>query len=353
MRDHPNNRICETASVRHSGTNVGGKVSAFSGLLESRCRVLRLACLALLLFVMCGLCGCSQSVDRTPGVVENFPLFYYAVNKNATSMFRVEYEFRSNSTDGHIAELLQKLAESDAEENRYPVIPDKIHVEKWDISEEGELSIFFTGEYGELSYAREAVLKAGLVLTMTQIDTVCSVSFIVNGEPLMQRQEPVGPMTATMFANHIGEPTDVIEVRLYFVNSGNYGLAPISRLVFPDDYEMPEQYLLEYLISGPTASEVTSIEPVDQKPVAAIPAKTKILSISTKKSTCYVDFSSDFLESERTIPPMLILHSVADTLLHNFDYIDAVVITVEGKTLTTYRGEEVPAIFRSADVLAQ
>ena len=50
---------------------------------------------------------------------------------------------------------------------------------------------------------------------------------------------------------------------------------------------------------------------------------------------------------------MLILHSVADTLLHNFDYIDAVVITVEGKTLTTYRGEEVPAIFRSADVLAQ
>ena len=352
MRYLQDSRISESVSERQACMDNQDCACAVSVQSRFISRVLRPVCVTILLIVLCGLCGCSQSAEQTPGVDEKYSLFFYAVNEDATSMFRVEYQYDSDSTNGHIAELLQRLAETIAEE-RYSVIPEKIRIEKWNLSEEGDLSISFTGDYGELSSAREAILRAGVVLTMTQVEAVNSVSFIINGEPLMQRQEPVGPMTATMFANRIGEPTDVIEVKLYFVNSGNYGLAPINRLVFPNDYEMPEQYLLEYLISGPTASEVTSIEPVDQKPVAAIPAKTKILNISTKKSTCYVDFSSDFLESERTIKPLLILHSVADTLLHNFDYIDGVVITVEGKTLTTYRGEEVPAIFREADILVQ
>ena len=353
MRNLQDNRIPEGAEGQPACMRDSDSACAVSVSVWFRCFSLRCAVLTVLLIALCGLCGCAQSVEQTPGIDENYPLFYYAVDEDADSMFRVEYEYLTDSTDAHIAELLQKLTGTNAEENRYPVVPDRIRIEKWEVSDEGELSIYFNGEYGELSAAREAVLKAGVVLTMTQVETVSSVSFIINGEPLMQRQEPAGPMTATMFANRIGEPTDVIEVKLYFVNSGNYGLAPISRLVFPDDYEMPEKYLLEYLISGPTASEVTSIEPVDQKPVDAIPSKTKILHISTKKTTCYVDFSSDFLESEHSISPMLILHSVADTLIRNFDYIDGVVITVEGKTLTTYRGEEVPAIFRTADLLVQ
>ena len=316
-------------------------------------RIRRCVLLIVILLVTGCLCGCAEDLERTPGIDGEYPLFFYAVNEDATSMFRVEYEFRTITANGHIEELLQLLAESKPEEKRYAVIPDSVSVDGWSVSDEGELTVRFNGEYSKLSYAREAVVRAGVVLTMTQVENVRSVSFEINGEPLLQRQEPVGPMTATMFANRIGEPTDVIEVKLYFVNSGNYGLAPISRLVFPDDYEMPEQYLLEYLISGPTASEVTAIQPVDQKPVAAIPAKTRILHLTTKKSTCYVDFSSDFLESERTIAPMLILHSVADSLIRNFDYIDGVVITVEGKTLTTYRGEDVPAIFRTADLLIQ
>ena len=297
--------------------------------------------------------GCTQTTTPTPSADERYPVFYYALNSDATSMFRVEYACQSSSTEAKIAELVQLLMVNDKDNERYSVVPKNLRIEDWSLDADGNLTVSFNGEYSQMNAAREAVLRAGVVLTLTVVPDVKSVTFKVNGEPLTQHQEPVGPMTATMFANRIGEPTQVLNVKLYFVNSAKNGLVMVNRMVFPDDYEPMERYIVEYMIAGPTESEISSIKKNDPKPMAAIPSKTRINKVITKNTTCYVDLSSEFQNSDKTIPPKFILHSLADTLIRNIEYIDGVVFTVDGKKLSTYRGEEVPSVYRSADMLIQ
>lgn len=307
-----------------------------------------------LLFVILTLLlsGCTQATAPTPGEDESYPVYCYALNEDATNMYKVEYRFQSLTTDAKIAELLQQLNETDEDKDRYAVIPKSLRVEEWVLSDAGELNISFNGEYKELSAVREAVLRTGVVLTLTQLMDVRSVSFTVNGEPLKNRQdEPVGPMTAAMYANRIGEPTEVIDVKLCFVNGSKTNLTTVNRRVFPDDYEPMEKYLIEFLIGGPTDEEVDSYDKSEQKPIAAIPKDTRILHVITKNSICYVDFSSEFMNCDKSISPIALLHSVADTLIRNSSAVDTVVITVEGKTLSTYRNIDVPTIFRTSDLL--
>ena len=297
------------------------------------------------------LAGCTRTAPKTPGTDGVYPVYYCVVNKNATAMTRVEYTYQSASKEARIAELLQKLTEDNSDAGQYAVVPGSIRIEDWTLSEEGELNLSFNGEYYALSSVREAVLRAGVVLTLTQLENVRSVSFTVNGEPLVQHDQPVGPMVAAMFANHIGEPTEVKNVTLCFLSGAKNGLVAVDRLVFPDDYKPMEEYLLEFLIAGPTEKEISAEKQTELQPLSGIPSGTKILHLVTKKSTCYVDLSKEFMDSDKSIAPVYILHSIADTLIRNFDYIDGVVISVEGKVLSTYRDTEVPSIFRTADLL--
>ena len=307
--------------------------------------------LPLLLVVVCSLCGCTNT-NKSPVAEERYPIYYCVLNSKGTTMSRVEYEFRSRTQEARIAELFQRLTETDEENSRYAIIPESIRVEDWKLTEEGELKISFNGEYAALSDAREAVLRAGVVLTMTQLESVYSVSFIVNGEELTKNDEPVGPMHMTDYANFIGDPTNVIEVTLCFVNSGKNGLALVNRLVYPDDYKPLEEYVVEFLVAGPLTSEIAAVNKADQKPIATIPEGTRILHLITKNSVCYVDLSAEFEDnSDKTIPGPYILHSIADTLIRNFDYIESVVITINGSLMRTYRGVEVPEVFKRADMI--
>lgn len=310
-----------------------------------------IALVLLALFAML-LCGCTEATAPTPGEDNTYPVYCYALNSDATDIFRIEYKFQSLTTDARIAELLQQLNETDEDKGRYAVIPRSLRVEEWILSDDGELNICFNGEYRELSPVREAVLRTGVVLTMTQLLDVRSVSFTVNGEPLKNRQdEPVGPMTAAMYASRIGEPTEVIDVKLYFVNGSKNNLTVVNRRVYPDDYEPMEKYLIEFLIGGPTDDEVSSFKQSDQKPIAAIPKDTRILNVITRNNICYVDLSSEFMDADKSIAPLALLHSVADTLIRSSSAIESVVITVDGKTLSTYRNTEVPSIFKASDML--
>lgn len=310
------------------------------------------AVVAALLAMCVILGGCTKTEPEKPTVNTDFQVFCYAINSDATSMYKVEYRFQSASTSARIAELLQELAVTDEDNNRYSVIPGSVRVEDWYLTEEGVLDVSFNGEYSQISSIREALLRTGVVLTLTQLSDVRGVTFTINGAPLLNRQdEPVGIMTASMFANNVGDPTEVIEVKLCFVNSTKNGLTTINRLVFPDDYEPLEQYLVQYLIAGPTEEEVADAKQSASKPIKAIPLGTRILHVLTKNNVCYVDLSSEFMDSDRSIAPLVLMHSVADTLIRNCDYIDSVVITVDGKILSTYRNTEVPSIFKTADLL--
>lgn len=307
--------------------------------------------LLLIVVMLTSLCGCTN-INKSPVAEERYPIYYCVLNSKGTTMSRVEYEFCSMTQEARIAELFQCLTETDEQNSRYAIIPESIRVEDWKLTEEGELKISFNGDYATLSNTREAILRAGVVLTMAQLDSVYCVSFVINGEELMKNDEPVGPMYMTDYANFIGDPTDVIQVTLCFANAGKNGMSIVTRLVYPDDYKPLEEYLIEFLVGGPLTSEIAEEKKADQKPISTIPEGTRILHLITKNSVCYVDLSSEFEDnSDKTIPAQYILHSIADTLIRNFDYIESVVITIDCSLMRTYRGTEVPNVFKRADMI--
>ena len=69
-----------------------------------------IALVLLALFAML-LCGCTEATGPTPGEDNTYPVYCYALNSDATDIFRIEYKFQSLTTDARIAELLHTFHE--------------------------------------------------------------------------------------------------------------------------------------------------------------------------------------------------------------------------------------------------
>ena len=306
--------------------------------------VVLLLCLLLSAMLLCG-CEEEYGVEDNP---EETGSFYYAFDVAAKKLVRRSTEFTGANASERIDELLsmmvakRELSEDKTEISANRLYPSDIVMVGWDISPEGDLTVTLEGEYSELSRTREALLRAGLVLTMCQLPEVGRVRIRIGEETLVVNQKEIGFMQPSDFVRDIGAPGDIVTIKLCFVNDAKKDLVTIDRIFYPDDYKPREQYCLETLFSGPLDSENNDLKK-GGKAINAIPEGTKIIDVTTKGGICYVNLSKEFQTNDKTVAGHLVLHSVADTLILSFDYIDKVVISVEGKHLRSYRGEDVPS----------
>ena len=88
-----------------------------------------------------------------------------------------------------------------------------------------------------------------------------------------------------------------------------------------------EKLVVESLIRGPVSADTD---------YPTLPAGTKILSISTKDGTCYVNLNEGFQEQGYNVTEAVTIYSIVDSLTE-LDTINTVQIAVNGKTDITYR----------------
>lgn len=300
-------------------------------------RFLAIALSALLLFSFTS-CG-NNAMDLGSSL--------YYVRSDKAGIAPVEYNFSSNDTEGMIKEALKALAEDNTDINMMNTIPAGVDIRHWELND-GNLSLYFVGDYESLDVYTEILVRAAIVKSLTQIKGVDAVSFYVNDSPLTDSNgDSIGQMTADTFIEDFGQETDSLlstELTLYFASANGLSTVAETREVYYSRNVSKERLVIEQLIKGPESNELLS----------AIPSGTKLNSITVSEDgVCIVNFDATIETTITGITENVTVYSIVNSLTE-LDNIKSVKILVNGETphISNVDADLSSSISRNEEIIA-
>ena len=276
-----------------------------------------------------GLLLCTACGDRREAQDGASYKIYY-VNNEETKI--VEREYVSGTTDSELlfAEFLEQLAHI-SEKMEYETLLDKEISVVGHTLDSGLLTLDFDGSYHNLRGTREILVRASIVRTMTQLPGVERIAFTVMGEQLMDASgAAVGVMAADTFIENAGNEINAyekVDLKLYFGKEAGDSLVGENRrnVVYNSNISL-EKLVVEKLVQGPmTQGAYPTINPT-----------TKIVSVTVKDGTCYVNLSNEFLSQPYNVASDVTIYSITNSLVE-LSNVNRVQISVNGETNISYR----------------
>ena len=285
-------------------------------------------CLLAAGFILCT--GCQKNSD------EDYKGYYiFGLDANETKVAYEKYTPVSKNTEELVEEFLNKMSDKPEDVYMKKAMPDDVTIDNYVISEEGSLSIYFNSSYGNYTGVPEILRRAAIVKTLCQVPGVEDVQFYVAGQPLTtSNMEAVGIMTASQFIDNTGGETSYKQnatLNMYFSDYKGTALVEVPVEITYDATIPLEQLAIEQLMKGPY-----SIEGINKKSVLpTIPAGTRLNNVTVKENTCYVDFSSDFLNKRKSVTSDVAIYSVVNTLVE-LPAINKVQFSIDGGQVLEY-----------------
>jgi len=285
-------------------------------------------CLLAAGFILCT--GCQKNSD------EDYKGYYiFGLDANETKVAYEKYTPVSKDTEELVEEFLNKMSDKPEDVYMKKAVPDDVTIDNYVISEEGSLSIYFNSSYGNYTGVPEILRRAAIVKTLCQVPGVEDVQFYVAGQPLTtSNMEAVGIMTASQFIDNTGGETSYKQnatLNMYFSDYKGTALVEVPVEITYDATIPLEQLAIEQLMKGPY-----SIEGINKKSVLpTIPAGTRLNNVTIKENTCYVDFSSDFLNKRKSVTSDVAIYSVVNTLVE-LPAINKVQFSIDGGQVLEY-----------------
>lgn len=275
--------------------------------------------------------GCSRE-KKTDGTIFQV----YVVNTEETKIFSRVYETTSEDPDTWILELIGELQKNPEKLEYKAPLSGNFQLISHTL-EGGQLILNFDEKYKELSVTTEVLIRAAVVRTMTQIPGVDLVSFQIRQTPLTDSSgNVVGIMSADQFIDNTESEINSREqakLRLYFADEEGTGLVEIIRTLEYSSNVALEKLVVEELIRGPEVQ-------VRNKAFPTIPSDTRILGVTIKDGTCYVNLSSQFLNKLKGVTPEVTIYSIVNSLIE-LSNVNRVQIAVDGDSSLTFM-EKIP-----------
>lgn len=291
---------------------------------KKRTRVLAWICLGLWSILLAA--GCGRTREQTA----DGAISVYYINKAETKVTPVSCTLEGEGQTAQVEEAIEALRQNPVELSlRTPV--NGYEILDWELVDT-QLILNVNEDYKRLSSTTEILIRAALVRTLTQISGIDHVALTVNGEALTDSLgATVGSMTADMFIDNAGNEINAYEkvrLKLYFANETG------DRLV---EYTMPwvynsnismEKLVVERLVAGPVGEDA-GVYPV-------INPATKVLSVTVKDGTCYVNFDDNFMTQMYNVSADVVIYSIVNSLVE-LTNVNKVQISVNGETDLVYR----------------
>lgn len=292
---------------------------------RKRKKILQILCLVLCLQLLAA-CGEQEQVDRSR--VYNI----YALNKNETKVLSNEYVVESTEQDALIEELLNQLMTTPEKlEYKAPLSGD-FKLLGYSVKE-GQLILDFDERYKEQPVTTEILVRAAVVRTMTQVEGINYVSFQIRSNPLTDTAgNVIGIMSADMFIDNAENEINTrerVKLRLYFANKEGDRLIETNRTLEYSTNVSIEKLVVEQLIGGPS-------DRVKDKVFPTINPETKIIGVTVKDGTCYVNLSENFLTQIYNVTSEVTIYSIANSLVE-LPNVNRVQIAVNGKSDVMFR----------------
>ncbi|MDR0949882.1 MAG: GerMN domain-containing protein [Lachnospiraceae bacterium] len=174
--------------------------------------------------------------------------------------------------------------------------------------EDGKILLNMDAAYLDLTPTTEILIRAALVLTLTQDPDINFVGITVEGNTLFDNlNNVVGWMNADQFINNSGsEINNYIEetITLYFTNESGDQLISTHRTKRYSSNISMEKLVVEELIKGPGKEGVyPTINPA-----------TQIISVTVKDGICYVNLDDNFLTRTNNVREEITIYSIVNSL---------------------------------------
>lgn len=300
-------------------------------------RFKRIMAMLLCISMMTVLWACDSSEKRIP---EDANYVYY-INKSNTKIIPKEYEITATEDYAKIQELLTQLKSNTEDVEVTKAIPDGVSLERFMFGD-GVLTLSFGGEYNAMKKEQEVLTRAAVVLTMSQLECVEYVSFLVGGQPLTDSKgEAVGNMQASDFADNLNSNREAYNTDTFTIYFANQEGKQLVKYEFEAQYGSnisKEQIILNKLIEGPAEEEGYC---------RTISNNVELVHVVTMNNVCYVTFGENFLSEPTNVSDSLVIYSIVNSL-SEIPYIHKVQISVNGKADAVYHGKNIScrAIFQ-------
>lgn len=257
--------------------------------------------------------------------------YVYYVNTDRTALEKQAHEWKGSTPEEVIWDILDAMMEPPDSMEYVSAIPKGVKVETLLLSG-GKLDLYFNKAYLDMEKSDEVLCRSALVQTLVQAAGVDVVSILVEGTPLLDKKGiPVGYMQESDFVKNIGAALNSYQIatlNLYFSNAAGNGLVSEKVSVRYNSNMSIEKLIVDQLLKGPGKAGARD----------TLPPETKLLSISVKNGTCYVNFDSGFLSGEPNIEPRILIYSLVNSIAEG-GAVNQVQISVNGKTDIVYQGE--------------
>ena len=288
----------------------------------SRKRCYTIVCILLCLSL---LAGCRKGKEPEEG--ESFICY---VNTEDTALVKEKYEMKGETAEEKVQNLLNAMQKEPDSIEYKSVFPEKLKIQDWTLSDK-KLEIHFNSTYEKLSAAKEVLLKAAVVQTLSQLSEVEYVCFFIENSPLTDNLgKEVGYMRAEDFVQNTGSllySYQVGELKLYFANEQGNAMITENISVRYNSNTSIEKLIVEQLLKGPSKE---GLYPV-------IPPETKVLGVSVKDNVCYVNLDEGFLNNTYTIDPKITIYAIVNSIVDG-GASSQVQILVNGESDITYMG---------------
>lgn len=290
---------------------------------------MRKYCLCLLL-CLTFLMACTGKEQEDRGRIYNV----YGLNKDETKLVSKEYAAQSTKQETLIEELLGQLQTMPEKLEYKAPLSGNVKLLGYTV-ESGQLILNFDEQYKSQAVTAEVLGRAAVVRTMTQIKGIDYVSFQVKSEPLTDASgNVVGTMSADTFIDHAESginSREKVKVRLYFANEEGDKLIETNRTVIYSSSAnvSMEKLVLEQIIGGPS-------EQVKGKAFPAINPDTRIIGVTVKDGTCYVNLSDSFLAQNYNVTSEVTIYSIVNSLIE-LPNVNRVQIAINGDSNVMYR----------------
>ncbi len=278
----------------------------------------------LLVFCVLLLAGCRK--EKEPKKNE------YRIYYQDAEEIRLGEEFceiKSKTSENRIDEVLELLKKKPDTLGYKSVFVSHVKVTDWEFKTR-KLDLYFNAEYQKLDTASEVLLRAAVVQSLVQVPGVSYVRFFVDGAPLVDAKgNEIGYMQGEDFIQNTGSSLhsyQTADLKLYFSNSSGDRLVTEEVTTRYNSNMSIEKLVVEKLIKGPSGA--------DKK--AAVPAQTKLLSVSVKENICYVNFDEGFLDVAEQVNPKVTVYSLVNSLV-DAGAATQVQILVNGETNIVYQ----------------
>lgn len=255
----------------------------------------------------------------------------YYMNSEKTGLVSEGYDWKSSDMEEQVGEMLEKLRNPRDSVSCTPAIPSDVMITDWRIKDK-DLELSFSKEYELLEKPEEILLRAAVVKTLDQIEGIEFIRFYVNGEVLQDAHgNSLYHMRAEDFAESTGAALNSYQrtdVTLYYADVSGRNLVKSEISLRYNSYMTLEKAIVERLIKGPSEDGMRAV----------LPPETKLLGVSIKGDTCYVNLDEGILTQNTSLNPEIPVYALVNSIIAGGNC-SQVQLSINGETDILLYGE--------------